>query len=61
MKKILESTIQQEGSDPMKNQHLHPDPALRQEILLQVNQRLFDGGYITKNLYNEAKIRIVSP
>jgi len=45
----------------MKNQHLHPDPALRQEILLQVNQRLFDGGYITKNLYNEAKIRIVSP
>lgn len=45
----------------MKKKHWHPAPALRQEILLQVNQRLFESGYITEKLYNEAKIRMVSP
>ena len=40
--------------------HRCPAHALRQELMLQVNQRLFEGGCITRELYEEAKIRIVS-
>ena len=35
-------------------------PELKQELLLQINQRLLDGGYILNEIYREAKIRIVN-
>ena len=33
---------------------------LRQEIFLQINQRLYEAGVISQELYQEAQIRIVS-
>lgn len=33
--------------------------ALKKEIMLQVNQRLFDTGMISEQLYRQAKIKIV--
>lgn len=32
---------------------------LKKEIMLQVNQRLFDTGMISEELYQQAKIKIV--
>ena len=34
--------------------------ALKQEIMLQINQRLFEKGIITKAVYDVAKIKIVN-
>lgn len=36
------------------------DSTLRQEIMLQINQRLYDGGIITKDAYEVAKIKIIA-
>ena len=44
----------------MKQQDKGLDPALKQEIMLQVNQRLFDHGVISKAVYEAAKIKIVN-
>ena len=44
----------------MKQQSKNPDPILKQEIMLQVNQRLFDRGVIPKAVYEAAKIKIVN-
>lgn len=33
---------------------------LRNEVMLQINQRLFDSGIISKDVYEQAKIKIVS-
>jgi len=44
----------------MKQQNKGLDPALKQEIMLQVNQRLFDNRVISKAVYEAAKIRIVN-
>ena len=44
----------------VKQQSKNPDPILKQEIMLQVNQRLFDRGVIPKAVYEAAKIKIVN-
>lgn len=44
----------------MKEPNVHLDPALKQEILLQINQRLYEKEIITKDVYEEAKAKIVS-
>ena len=44
----------------VKQQNKGLDPALKQEIMLQVNQRLFDQGAISKAVYEAAKIKIVN-
>ncbi len=36
------------------------DTGLKQEIMLQVNERLYIQGLISKELYEQAKIRIVT-
>lgn len=33
---------------------------LKQEIMLQINQRLFDKGVISQDVYEQAKIKLVS-
>lgn len=33
---------------------------LKKEIMLQVNQRLFDTGMISEEIYRQAKIKIVN-
>jgi len=37
-----------------------PLEALKKEVLLQINERLFKAGVISEELYKEAKIKIVS-
>lgn len=34
--------------------------ALKKEIMLQINQALFDKGVIPKNVFDQAKIKIVN-
>jgi len=34
--------------------------ALQKEIMLQVNQRLFESGIISKEVYEQAKVNIVA-
>ena len=36
------------------------ETGLKQEIMLQINQRLFEKGMITKAMYDVAKIKIVN-
>ena len=33
---------------------------LKKELMLQINQRLFDKGFLSREVYEEAKIRIVN-
>lgn len=44
----------------MKEERKKLDPALKQEIMLQINQRLFENGAISKRTYEAAKIKIVN-
>lgn len=37
------------------------DNLLKSEIMLQINQRLFEQGMITRELYEGAKTKLVSP
>ena len=44
----------------MKEHNVNFDLALKQEILLQINQRLYERELITKDAYEVAKLKIVS-
>ena len=34
-------------------------PALKSEIMLQINERLYIGGLISREVYEQAKVKIV--
>ena len=43
----------------MMNRTSHT-PVLKEELMLQINERLFQLGLLTKELYEQAKLQIVS-
>ena len=42
------------------NQKEPLDAALKKEIMLQINQRLYVGGMISREVYERANVKIVS-
>ena len=44
----------------MKEHNVNFNLALKQEILLQINQRLYEREIITKDAYEMAKVKIIS-
>ncbi len=45
-------------------EHIHHDPQslniLKNELKLQINQRLFEQGVVSREVYEQAKVKLVS-